>query len=739
MSVVEEDLLQALEADLAERGIGPSTHLDDIATQDIAPSGLVVPAAPGIDGVDEAVFMSAFADDARLEPSGGLNDEEGGFDENLAKYIDRSKLDGLASKVIEWVRNDRASRKDWEDREAMGVVKLGVTSEQVGGIRAAMPSADWASTGTHPGLMQACIQFWARAHGEMWQAGAPAKAVVKGASDENRQAQAKRVSDYLNYLYSEDMPAGAQEMSRMLFRLPLSGSMFRKAFYDPVERIVDVKCIDGQDFVKPYSAVDLREAPRFTHVVRQTRNDLNRMMAQGYYERIALTDPENESSEHRTIDHVLDNADGRQTGADRGESGAEYDQRDILYETSCYLDLADYDYLDSYGEDWGLPYLVTVHKAQQKVLSVRRNWRESDDRKRRRMYVTEYKFLPGLGGYGWGLLHAAGGLSDAQTGFLRYLLDGSTLDTIGKLSGYCSQEAAGMSGLPPLKMGEFQKVPMSGDDMRKAFWSPEFKWTPNNTLGTLEYLDRVLATLVSSTETMVGDGNKEMPVGTVLARIEQGLKPFATIFSLLHESFRRELRGVSELVADYLPPRYPYAVEGADREVLAQDFDERVDVIPASDPNVVTAVQRVAQAQAMRDVALQDMEVFQPPQRAEIYRHFFSVMRVASPDRFLPPPEAFAPPPPEAMPPDPVEADIARKDAIAEREQTRKDFVAESEVARKAQQMEVDAALREQGNQAIQAEQQEKDIQRMAQEIMDMAKARQAQMADQVADATMPS
>jgi hypothetical protein len=731
MSVTEDALLAAIEADLAARGIGPQTHQDDIATQDVAPSGLFVPAAPGVDGVEQMAFMSAFEDDLPLEPSGGLDDGDGGFDENLALYLDQSKLDGLASKVIEWVRNDRASRKDWEDREAMGIVKLGVTSEQIGGIKAAMPTADWASTATHPGLMQACIQFWARAHGELWQAGAPAKAVVKGATTDERQQQAKRVAEYLNYLYNEDMPAGAQEMSRMLFRLPLSGSMFRKAFYDPIERIVDVKCIDGQDFVKPYSAVDLREAPRFTHVVRETRNDLIRMMAQGYYLKIRLTDPEHEASEHQTIDHALDNADGRQPGADRGEHDAEYDQRDILYETSCYLDLSDYDYLDPYGEDWGLPYLVTVHKTEQKVLAIRRNWREADVRKRRRMYVTEYKFLPGLGGYGWGLLHAAGGLSDAQTGFLRYLLDGSTLDTIGKLSGYCSQEAAGMSGLPPMKMGEFQKVPMSGDDMRKAFWSPEFKWTPNNTLGTLEYLDRVLATLVSSTETLVGDANKEMPVGTVLARIEQGLKPFATIFSLLHESFRRELRGVAELVADYLPPRYPYAVEGADQEVLALDFDERVDVVPASDPNVVTAVQRVAQAQAMRDIALQDMEVFQAPQRVEIYRHFFSVMRVANPDRFLPPPEAFAPPPPEALPPDPAEADIIRKDTIAEREQARKDYVAESEVQRKAQQMEADAALREQGNQAIQSRQQDQEIQRTAQEILDFAKARQMQLAGQ--------
>ena len=394
-----------------------------------------------------------------------------------------------------------------------------------------------------------------------------------------------------------------------------------------------------------------------------------------------------------------------------------------------------------------MPYLVTVHSEEQRVLSIRRDWRETDAKKRRRRNVIEYKFLPGFGGYGFGLLHIAGGLSDAQTGFLRYLLDGCTLDTVGKLSGYVSQSAVGMRGLPPLELGKFQPVPGQVDDWRKAIMTPDFQWRAQNVMEAVNYLDKLLETLVASTETMIGDANKEMPVGTVLARIEQASKPFAAIFGLLHASLAEELRAVADLSADYLPERYPYAVEGADAEVFSADFDERVDVVPVSDPNIVSATQRMTQAQAILEQAQVMVQVMGGSPEAvqaylAAYLHLLETMRIPNPQRFMPqppPPMPAAPPPP-----DPVEADITRKDAQAIADSDRRDAQViadsdredrklEAQTQREAQAMQRSMAARENGDQALRTAGQNDELAATAQEIMTLAAARQRQMAGNVA------
>lgn len=556
------------------------------------------------------------------------SDDPGEWQYNLALDMPQQERQRLASKIVEWVDKDKASRQDWERREAKGIRMLGVTERTLGGA-----TFKGASESVHPGMIQACIEFQARAMAELWPAGGPVKTVVVGAADEAREAQAQRVEHYLNYQYTTDMPGAFDEVDRMLFRLPMSGSCFKKAFYDPLERAPVTRFVEGRDFVAPYSATDLRTAPRFTHLIRITRNELRRAAAEGLYLDVVDVAPDDELSDHDLLDSVSDEAEGRQPVPGDEEHEAEYDQRDLIYECYAILDLADYDTDDPWaaGLEYGVPYVVTVHKDRQQVLAVRRNWRADDPRHRRRLFFSHYKFLPGLGFYGFGFFHVAAGLSLTQTGTLRALLDAAMLSN--SQGGYKSEELRLPGGDQPVDPNAWVEVRASAEEMAKGFYRPPYKEPSSVLFNLLGYMDEGFGRLVSSVESMIGEDAKNIPVGTMLARVEQGLKVYSGIHRRCHEAQAAEFRIVADLNAEYLPAEYPYAVEGEDRSILAADFDSRVDVLPVSDPNVVTAMQRQIIAEVVHEIAVQHPDIVNV---REAVRRRLEALRVTNIDELVP-------------------------------------------------------------------------------------------------------
>ena len=658
-------------------------------------------------------------------------DDDTEHEANLALHMSERELDKLAMRVIDWVRIDRESRADWEEREAKGIIALGVTSQTLGGVQALNPSAKWASQAVHPGLVKACIQFQARAVAELWPSGGPCKAVVLGDATQEREQQADRVAGFLNYLYEEEMPDAFDEHDQMLFRLPLSGSCFKKVYFDPLEGTLCSRFVESADFVKPYSAVNLRSAPRFTHILKIPRQQTRRLIAEGVYLDVDLSDPDDEGQDQTHLDRIIDDAGGISPTQDQSETDAEQDQRDELFECYAMLDLEDYNYSDPMGESFGLPYVVTVSKTSQKTLAIRRNWKPDDPRKRRRLYFREYKFLPGLGGYGFGFLHIAGGLSDTSTGALRALLDAGALANLR--GGYVSQDVVGLHDLPPITPGKWHRVPNSAEDLNKAFWSPNYEEPSQVLFNLLGYLDEQFGSLVSTTETLVGEENNNTPVGTVLARIEQGLKVFSGIHRRCHTAQRAEFRIVADLASSYLPQTYPYDVPGESREVYQTDFDDRVDVLPVSDPNIISNTQRVAQAQGIWELAIAAPDVFDVRRAA---RGMLEAMRVPDIDEYLLPPPM--PVDPNAPPPlDPMveaklaetEAGIAREDAKAAADIARKQQANEAQTAMKADAMRRDAATQDAGDEARIADAGAGELKRIEEEILQAAEARRMQQA----------
>jgi len=550
---------------------------------------------------------------------------------NLAEHItDNSWMHRLANDVIEWVDNDKNSRKDWEKKEARGLRVMGVSDKTVGGGQ-----FKGASKVVHPLMIEACVQFQARAISEMWPPSGPVQPVVLGEASDEAQAQADRVAGFMNYQYTTLMPGAFEEEDKMLLRLPMSGSCFKKTVYDAIEGTLVSRFIESSIFYVPFAATSLQSAVRYTEKYEETGNETARKIAAGVYRKdVKLYDSRTDISEDTLVETEIDSIDGREYVEYEG------DHPYIRYECYCHLDVPGFEDVDEKGEKTGvaLPYCVTVDLDNQVILALRRGWRRGDLKKRRRVLYNHYKFLPGLGFYGLGLFHTIGGLAESATGALRSLLDAAGFaNTKG---GYRSRDAKITGGDESVGMGQWIEVDSTADELKQAFFPLPYDEPSKTLFELLGMLDDLGRRFASTTENMVGEASNNGPVGTTLALIEQGSKVFSGIHLRLHKAHAEEYKLLAELNPEYMPDYYPYKVPGEEQYIKKADFDERVDVIPVSDPNIISNTQRIATAQGVLELSQARPDLYD----AKVAnRGMLQAMRVANILELMPEPEEIPP------------------------------------------------------------------------------------------------
>ena len=554
---------------------------------------------------------------------------------NLAEILDDSVLGTLSSELRDKVDDDKESREDWEEAIAKGLKLLGVNYEERN-----EPFLG-ASGVHHPLLSEAVTQFQAQAYKEMLPAGGPVKTQVIGAANQVLEDQAQRVKDFMNYQITEIMEEYDPDTDQMLFYLPLTGSTFKKVYFDAGKQRAVSKFVPAEDLIVPYSASDLNTAERVAHVVRMTENELRKLQVAGVYRDIDLQagDEDDESSI-------------RQTGNElQGVRPSYGDDVHTLLEIHTEIDLEGFEDVGPDGEPTGvkLPYIVTVDEDSGQVLSVVRNYRQADPLRRKRQFFTHYKFLPGFGFYGFGLLHTIGGLSRAATSILRQLIDAGTLSNLP--AGFKARGVRIRNDDEPLSPGEFRDIDAPGGDLRNALMPLPYK-EPSGTLAQL------LGVIVDSgrrfaqvADAKIADTNAQAPVGTTVALIEQGSKIISSIHKRLHYGQKQEFRLLAEVFADN-PMPYPYFVgQNIPPEIMQQDFDGRVDILPVSDPSIFSMSQRLSLAQTQMQLASQAPQLHN---QYEAYRRMYDALDVKNIDAILPPPQ----------PPQPVDPATENANAV---------------------------------------------------------------------------
>ena len=539
---------------------------------------------------------------------------------NLADVLDEQTLGELSSDLIAQYEEDNDSRSEWEEGYVKGLDLLGIKYEE-----RTQPFAG-ASGVTHPLIAESVTQFQAQCYKELLPAGGPVKTQNIGLKDQAREEQATRVKDFMNYQITEVMEEFDTDTDQMLFYLPLSGSTFKKVYYDPLKQRAVSMFVPAEDMVIPYSATDLTTSSRVTHVLRMDENQVRKMQVAGEYKDIELSSS-------------YDDSDGSVKEKVRELDGAEKSHTDDIYtilEMHVDLDIEGFEDRDPMGEPTGikLPYIVTLDKGSGEILSIRRNYEFDDPLKRKRQYFVHYKFLPGLGFYGFGLIHMIGGLGRAATSILRQLIDSGTLANLP--AGFKARGLRIRNDDEPLNPGEFRDIDAPGGDIRSSIIPLPFK-EPSGTLAQLlGSLIDAGRRFVSIADQQVGQNmGKEMPVGTTVALLERGMKVMSAIHKRLHYAQKQEFRLLSNVLAENLPPEYPYDVSGGNRQVKQTDFDGRVDIIPVSDPNIFSMAQRVTLAQTQLQLAQSNPQVHNLYQA---YRRMYLALEVQNIDEVLPPP-----------------------------------------------------------------------------------------------------
>lgn len=548
-------------------------------------------------------------------------------DANLAEYLDDAILGEMSSTLLSAYEDDLQSRSDWEETYTKGLDLLGVK------VVERTEPFEGASGVTHPLIAESVTQFQAQAYKELLPSGGPVKTSVLGLRDAEREAQAGRVKDFMNYEITEVMEEYDPDMDQLLFYLPLSGSCFKKVYWDVGMQRPVSKFIPAQDLVVPYAATDLNTTPRATHVLRMDENEIRKMQVAGIYRDIEL------SAIDEAPDKVREKVDELQ-----GTTKSYFDDSYALLEMHVNLDIEGFEDLSPEGEPTGiqLPYIVTIDKGSSKILAIRRNFEENTELAKKRQYFVHYKFMPGLGFYGFGLVHMIGGIGRATTSILRQLIDAGTLANLP--AGFKARGIRVRNSDEPIKPGEFRDIDAPGGDIRNAIVPLPYK-EPSATLAQL------LGTLIdggrrfiSLADDQTSAMNQEAPVGTTVALLERGMKVMSAIHKRLHYAQKTEFRILARIFSENLPQEYPYDIAGAERTVFAKDFDSRIDILPVSDPNIFSMAQRVTLAQTQLQLAQSAPQLHN---MHAAYLRMYSALEIQNVDEILPPP-------PEPRPMSPV-------------------------------------------------------------------------------------
>ena len=557
------------------------------------------------------------------------------FDSNLAEVLDPQDLRNISNELIAGIEKDKASREDWEKTYKDGLEYLGMRFDE----ERSEPFAG-ASGVIHPLLGEAVTTFQAQAYKELLPAGGPVKTQVIGAYDSLAEEQAQRVKEFMNYQITHVMEEFDEELDQMLFYLPLAGSAFKKVYYDESLGRAVSKFIAPEDLIVPYYTTDLETCNRITNVIKISENEVRKLQSVGFYKKIDISGGDS-TDEYSGVKEEIDKLSGMEPSYDDGEVS-------LLYEVHCNLELDGFEDTDEEGQPTGikLPYIVTIDANSNDILSVRRNFREDDPLKNKIEYFVHFKFLPGLGFYGFGLTHMIGGLSKASTSIMRQLIDAGTLANLP--AGFKTRGIRIRDEDTPIQPGEFRDVDAPGGSLRDSIQPLPFKEPSGTLLQLLNILVNSGQKFASIAEINTGQGNPNAPVGTTLALLERSTKVLSAIHKRLHNSQKKEFKILSKVFQEYLPQEYPYAVANNETTIKLSDFDEKVDIFPISNPDIFSQSQRIAMAQEMMQLVQSNPQVHGPNGTYEAYKRMYAAIGVDNVEQILTPPPPTDPLPLEA-------------------------------------------------------------------------------------------
>ena len=544
--------------------------------------------------------------------------------DNLAELLPEDITDPIGNELVENYMDYKSSRRDWEQTYKEGLDLLGFKYNN------RTEPFTGASGATHPVLAEAVTQFQAGAYKELLPAEGPVRTQIVGNPDQAKEAQALRVKDYMNYELMEKMEEYEPEFDQMLFHLPLAGSTFKKVYYDELLGRAVSKFVPAEDLVVPYSATSLDDADAIIETIKISENDLRKQQVAGFYSDIELQKPQDKEDEIQKKERELEGT--RKSG--------KQEMVHTLLECHVNLDLEGFEDKDDELNPTGikLPYIVTVDETSRKVLSIRRNYEPTDPKRNKIQYFVHFKFLPGLGFYGFGLIHMIGGLSRTATAALRQLLDAGTLSNLP--AGFKQRGIRVRDEAAPLQPGEFRDVDAPGGNLRDAFMTLPYKEPSPTLLQLMGIVVQAGQRFAAIADMQVGDGNQGAAVGTTVALLERGSRVMSAIHKRLYAGMKKEFRLLAKVFKTYLPPVYPFDVVGGRREVKQMDFDDRVDILPVADPNIFSMAQRISMAQTELQLATSNPQIHN---LYSAYRKMYEALGVKNIDQILPPPAPIQP------------------------------------------------------------------------------------------------